>query len=197
VNKNVTPPAAVINPPDAQPAPLSVDLLTAQSVANASYSWTLTSNDNNWQVVDGANAATFIYQAGSKGTSATFILAVVDRGNNCRDTAQITLTATQPTLTSIAASSAKQAAPLEYNTYPNPFTDKMFITFKSPVSGKVTVAIYGSRQGTMEQVLFNGMAQAGVVYKLTLDGAKLPAGMHLCVINANGKVYTSKLILVQ
>ncbi len=129
----------------------------------------------------------FIYQSGSKGTSATFTLVVVDKGNNCRNTAQITLTATQPTLTSNAAAARQADAPLEYKTYPNPFTDKMFITFKPPVSGKVTVAIYGSRQGTMEKVLFDGMAQAGLEYKLITDGANLTAGMHLCVISANGK----------
>jgi hypothetical protein len=198
VNKNVTLPAAVINPPAAQPTPLTVDLLTAQSVANATYAWTFTSSDNNWQAVDGANTATFIYQSGSKGTSATFTLVVVDKGNNCRNTAQITLTATQPTLMlANDAAAAKQVdAPLEYKAYPNPFTDKMFITFKSPVSGKVTVAIYGSRDGAMEKVLFNDMAKAGLEYKLTLDGANLTSGMHLCVISANGKVYTSKLILL-
>gem|GEM_PF-366829 len=198
VNKNVTLPAAVINPPASQPTPLTVDLLTAQSVSNATYAWTFTSSDNNWQAVDGANTATFIYQSGSKGTSATFTLVVVDKGNNCRNTAQITLTATQPTLTltNKSADARQVDAPLEYKAYPNPFTDKMYITFKSPVSGKVTVALYGSRDGAMEKVLFNDMAKAGLEYKLTLDGANLTSGMHLCVISANGKVYTSKLILL-
>jgi hypothetical protein len=195
VVKNVALPAAVINPPASQPAPLSVDLLTAQSVPNATYTWTLSSANTNWQVVDGSNTATFIYQAGNKGTSATFTLVVVDKGNNCRNTAQITLTATELSLA--GSSAAKQAAPLEYQAYPNPFTDKMYITFKSPVNGKVNVALYGSRQGILEQVLFNGMAQAGVVYKLAVDGAGLTAGMHYCVISANGKVYTTKLILVR
>jgi hypothetical protein len=90
-----------------------------------------------------------------------------------------------------------QAATLEYQSYPNPFTDKAVVTFKAPVSGKVSVELYGSLQGHLERVLFNQNAMAGQVYKLVIDAAGLSAGMHYCVIRAGGKVYTTKLVLVK
>ncbi|WP_146154490.1 T9SS type A sorting domain-containing protein [Chitinophaga ginsengisoli] len=185
-------PNAIINAPASMPEPLSEDVITAQTVVNATYAWTLTSPDGSWQMIDGDKTATLIYQSGNAGVKGTFDLVVTDRGNGCQNTAQLVLTATPATSTMMLA-----AAPLEYKTYPNPFVDKAFITFKSPVSGKVTVEIYNAMKGHMEKLLFNQQVHSGETYKVTFDGGALPAGVHFCVIKANGRTYTSKLLLVR
>ncbi|SHN44616.1 T9SS type A sorting domain-containing protein, partial [Chitinophaga sp. CF418] len=186
-------PDAIINAPAAMPEPLSEDVITAQTVVNATYAWTLTSPDGSWQMIDGDKTATLIYQSGNAGVKGTFDLIVTDRGNGCQNTARLILTATPATTTMALAATA----PVEYKTYPNPFVDKTFITFKSPVSGKVTVEIYNALQGHMEKLLFNQQVHSGETYKLTLDAGTLPAGAHFCVIKANGRTYTSKLLLVR
>ncbi|SDG99809.1 T9SS type A sorting domain-containing protein, partial [Chitinophaga filiformis] len=193
-------PDAVIIAPTSNPEPLSDDVINAQTVVNATYAWTLTSPDGSWQMIDGDKTASLIYQAGNAGVKGTFDLIVTDRGNGCQNTARLTLTATPATstLTSAPASTMMAAtAPLEYKTAPNPFVDKTVISFKSPVSGKVTVEIYNAMLGHMEKRLFNQEVHAGETYRLTLDAGALPAGTHFCVIKANGKIYTSKLLLVR
>ncbi|UPK67184.1 T9SS type A sorting domain-containing protein [Chitinophaga filiformis] len=188
-------PDAIINAPASMPEPLSEDVITAQTVVNATYAWTLTSPDGSWQMIDGDKTATLIYQSGNAGVKGTFDLTVTDRGNGCQNTARLVLTATPATNTMALAQTA--TTPVEYSTYPNPFADKAFITFKSPVSGKVTVEIYNALHGHIEKLLFNQQVRSGETYKLTLDAGILPAGVHFCVIKANGRTYTSKLLLVR
>jgi 2C-methyl-D-erythritol 2,4-cyclodiphosphate synthase len=190
VVQNTTPPVAVILPPASSPDPLSVDLLSAQSVTNANYQWSLTSTDNSWVIIDGAQTATVLYQSGNANISGLFTLLVTDKTNGCQNTASYTLNTASLTLLSAAAA-------MEFNAYPNPFSDQLSVTFKSPVNGNVAVEIYGNTSGNRESVLFSENAKAGQTYKVVFISAGLPAGLHYCVIRANGKVYTKKLILVR
>ncbi|HJT72776.1 MAG TPA: T9SS type A sorting domain-containing protein, partial [Chitinophaga sp.] len=197
VKKNVTPPEAVINVPSTIVEPFTADVITAQIVTNATYRWTLSSSDNSWMILDGEQSSTLMYQSGNPGGSGTIELTVIDRGNGCQSSAQVVLTTTSPTIGASMPAVQEQSAEMEYQAYPNPFTDRATITFKAPVSGKVTVELYGGMHGNMERILFNDNAFAGRQYKVTLNAVDLPAGMHICVIRANGKVYTRKMILVR
>ncbi|WPV66119.1 T9SS type A sorting domain-containing protein [Chitinophaga sp. LS1] len=190
VISNTTLPTAVILPPATNPDPLSVDLLSAQSVSNANYQWSLVSSDNSWLILDGAQTATVLYQSGNPDISGIFTLLVTDKSNGCQNTATYTLN-------TVSAALQQTAASLEYNAYPNPFTDQLSITFKSPVNGKISVEIYSNMQGNRESLLFNEYVKAGEVHKITYRSISLPAGLHYCVIRANGKVYTKKLILIR
>jgi hypothetical protein len=60
----------------------------------------------------------------------------------------------------------------------------------------VTVDVY-SNNGLLEKRLYNDLAKAGEIQKLTLNASGLPAGIHYCLIKVNGKVYTSRLIQVK
>uniref|UniRef100_UPI0031DE2EF0 T9SS type A sorting domain-containing protein n=1 Tax=Chitinophaga sp. TaxID=1869181 RepID=UPI0031DE2EF0 len=189
VVQNTTLPAAVILPPATAPDPLSVDLLSAQSVTNANYQWSLASADNSWSIIDGDKTATVLYQSGNVNISGIFTLLVTDKSNGCQNTATYTLNTASLTL--------QKTASLEFNAYPNPFTDQLSVTFKSPINGNVSVEIYGNLLGNRESILFNENAKAGQTYKVVFRSASLPAGLHYCVIRTNGKVYTKKLILVR
>jgi hypothetical protein len=204
VTKNTTPPVTVINPPTATLSPLSFDILTARSVTGASYKWTLTSDDANWTISAGGTSTTLTYMSGEEGSSGTFKLKVTDNTNGCSDSTQLVLTVPVSEVTAIATPAIAEASSnissiepvIEYNAYPNPFTDKAYITFKSPVTTKVTVEVFGY-SGSPEKVLFNDQARAGESYKLVFNPANLPSGIHYCVIRTNGKVYTTRLLLVR
>ncbi|SEW45740.1 Por secretion system C-terminal sorting domain-containing protein [Chitinophaga sp. YR573] len=200
VNQNTTLPTTVINPPTATLSPLSFDVLTALSVNGATYKWTLTSADVNWTIASGATSTTLTYMSGLAGSSGTFKLKVTNTTNGCSDSAQTVLTV--PVSTGRTASGTvtvaenKSGAAFEYNAYPNPFTDVAYITFKSPSTTQVTVDVY-SNNGVLEKRLYNDLAKAGEIQKLTLNASGLPAGIHYCLIKVNGKVYTSRLIQVK
>jgi hypothetical protein len=200
VNQNTTLPTTVINPPTATLSPLSFDILTALSVNGATYKWALTSSDVNWTIASGATSTTLTYMSGLEGSSGTFKLKVTNTTNGCSDSTQMVLTV--PVSSGRVASGTaavaenKSGAAFEYNAYPNPFTDVAYITFKSPSTAQVTVEVY-SNNGTLEKRLYNDLAKAGEIQKLTLNASGLPAGIHYCLIKVNGKVYTSRLIQVK
>jgi hypothetical protein len=191
VVKNTTLPTAVILPPVANPDPLSVDLLSAQAVSNVNYQWSLSSSDDSWAILDGDKTATVLYQSGNSGIAGVFSLLVSDKSNGCQNRATLTLN-------SATAKFMEMEVPtVTFNAYPNPFTDQLTVTFKSPVNGKVSVELFNNLQGNREGILFNDNARAGETYKVVFSSAHLPAGMHYCVIRSNGKIYTKKLILIR
>jgi hypothetical protein len=197
VTKNTTPPVTVINPPAGTLSPLTFDVLSARSVTGASYKWTLTSDDVNWTIAAGATSTTVTYMSGEEGSSGTFKLKVTDNTNGCSDSTQLVLTVpVSAAATAAKATKAVEEPVIAYTAYPNPFTDKAYITFKSPVTTKVTVEVYGY-SGSPERILYNDLARGGVSYKLVFNPADLPSGIHYCVIRTNGKVFTTRLLLVR
>ncbi|WP_217603683.1 hypothetical protein [Chitinophaga sp. GbtcB8] len=204
VTENKAIPECVINPPATAPDAQSFNVLTAKDVTNVSYAWTLTATDPQWSIVSGADASSVVYMSGDANTSGTFKLVVKDKTNGCENTASLKVTTAAGAMLVAAPATAnltervakEEQAPLEYNIFPNPFVERACITFKSPVSGRVEVAIFGA-MGNRETVLFSGQAQGGLTYKLFLDAHSIPPGMHYCVIRANGKIYSAKLILAK
>jgi hypothetical protein len=58
------------------------------------------------------------------------------------------------------------------------------------------VGIYNAL-GVCEKVLFKGTVAANQPYRLAVPVDQLHAGAHYYIINANGKVYTGKLVVVK
>ena len=83
------------------------------------------------------------------------------------------------------------------SAYPNPFDSKASIDFEFAYSiSKVTVNIY-TLNGQLVATLFSSNADAGVEYKVELDGSNLTPGIYIYKINADDKVYYDKLILIK
>jgi len=83
-----------------------------------------------------------------------------------------------------------------YKVYPNPFSITALIEFTAPASSFVTVEIYSS-YGYREKLLFSKTVTAGQPYRMELGAAGLTSGAHFCVIKNDGKVYSTKLMLIK
>ncbi len=77
--------------------------------------------------------------------------------------------------------------------YPNPFNPITHIQYELPVQTKVELSIFnllGERIATLE----NGEQPAGQ-HHVVFDGEKLPSGLYVCRLQANGSTTTRKLLL--
>jgi len=83
------------------------------------------------------------------------------------------------------------------NAYPNPFSTKATIefSFTYPVAD-VTLDIF-NQQGGKISTLFKGDVDAGVIYKLELDGDKLIDGIYFYRLTTPDKSYNEKVILIK
>jgi len=66
--------------------------------------------------------------------------------------------------------------------YPNPFNPVTHLEFRMPVDGRVRAVVYNTLAQQVA-VLVNGDLSAGT-HLLSFDGAPLPSGMYICVIEA-------------
>jgi len=83
------------------------------------------------------------------------------------------------------------------SAYPNPFDSKASIDFQFSYSiSKVTVDIY-SLNGQKIAELFSSNVDAGVEYKVEVDGTNLTPGVYIYKINTGDKEYFDKLILMK
>jgi hypothetical protein len=88
------------------------------------------------------------------------------------------------------------AAGFVYKVYPNPVSGTtVSIEFRAPVTAQVIVAVYNNT-GVPERVLFSNTVKANQSYRLSLNPGGLGTGIHYCVIRVNGKVYTTKLLVM-
>jgi hypothetical protein len=142
-------------------------------------------------------------------TPGDYILTVLDLNNGCSaiDTTTVLqdLTGCQragtgarsaTTQSEMAAGKMGMASQLEYRAYPNPFTNRLNVEFKTPQNAQVNVSIYNA-VGACSKVLFNGKAQGGQLYKLPYDATVVPPGVYYCVVRINEKVYTIKMIAIK
>jgi hypothetical protein len=137
--------------------------------------------------------------------SGTYVLTVINSENGCTTTATTYVaqdlsecSAIKPKVTTGQASSFNDstATAFTYKVYPNPVSNTTAaIEFLSPTAAQVSVEIY-SNAGVREQLLFANSVGANQSYRLTLNPGGLPAGVHYCVIRVNGKLYTSKILVL-
>ncbi|QDA58596.1 T9SS type A sorting domain-containing protein [Hymenobacter jejuensis] len=101
-------------------------------------------------------------------------------------------------LTATAAASVvtTEATANVFEAYPNPFTDRAVLHFRSAETGKAQLLIYNA-VGKLVATLYNGVAESGHDYEFTVDGATLAEGIYTCRLTTNGKVETKRLVLVK
>lgn len=80
--------------------------------------------------------------------------------------------------------------------FPNPFNPTTTIQFALQKPEKVTVTIYNMLGQEVTRV-FNGQANAGVVYSILFNGSDFPSDTYLCVLEAGQRKETIKITLVK
>jgi hypothetical protein len=191
-------PVSQIISPSGSPIALTANTISAQAVANASYSWGISSSNTNWIIISGANNQALTYQSGDAGSNAIFALTVTGNLNGCSSTSQVTLTSVSALkkLPIAITGVGKQDTVFQYNSYPNPFTDKAVIDFTPPRDSHVEIKLY-SASGEMMQVLFDDNVQAHQLYQAIVDNKRLHAGTYYYIIHVNSQAYVQKLIFIQ
>ncbi|WP_460614746.1 family 43 glycosylhydrolase [Hymenobacter seoulensis] len=105
----------------------------------------------------------------------------------------------------VAARSTAQSANLaanktvlepEFGAFPNPFTTSTTIRFQSATTAPAQVQVYNFL-GQLVATLYDGSAERGREYSLTLDGAKLASGIYTCQLRLAGKVHIQRLVMVK
>ncbi|MDP8239160.1 MAG: T9SS type A sorting domain-containing protein [Candidatus Hatepunaea meridiana] len=79
--------------------------------------------------------------------------------------------------------------------YPNPFNSTTTITYSLPVVGLVELKLF-NLAGREIATLINESKQPGI-HTNTLIAADLPSGLYFMKLNANGRVLTSKIMLLK
>ena len=82
------------------------------------------------------------------------------------------------------------------NNYPNPFNPATTIQFSVAVPGRVTLRVYNSI-GEEVATLFDGTAQPGQYYRVTLDGKNLSSGMYVYRLQSANNVSTRRAMLIK
>ena len=80
--------------------------------------------------------------------------------------------------------------------YPNPFNDRITLTFKLANPGKVNLALYDIN-GKLIATVFNGFAEKGILQKLDFNTTKLPAGIYFSRLQTPDGVIQQKLSLIR
>ncbi|MBC6608623.1 endo-1,4-beta-xylanase [Hymenobacter sp. BT188] len=83
-----------------------------------------------------------------------------------------------------------------FEAYPNPFSGRTTLRFRSTESGQVQLQVYNPF-GQLVATPFNGRAEAGREYEISLDGSSLPEGVYTGRLLTNGKVETIRLMIAK
>jgi hypothetical protein len=81
-----------------------------------------------------------------------------------------------------------------FQTYPNPADGDFTFEFSTPKDAVVYSAIY-DMAGKEVMVLMNGNADAGRLYKFTVNGGKLDTGSYTVMLNIDGEIMRSRMII--
>lgn len=82
------------------------------------------------------------------------------------------------------------------DNYPNPFNPSTTIEFTVETEGPATLVVY-DMTGREVASLFNGIARAGFVNRLTFDARSLASGTYVYRLQAGGKVMTKRMLLTK
>jgi rhamnogalacturonan endolyase len=94
------------------------------------------------------------------------------------------------------AESGAAGLPTLFEAYPNPFTERTSISFRSSQNAAARVRVFNVL-GQEVASLFAGPAEAGQLYQLSLESRQLPAGVYTCRLELNGQVQTQRLMLAR
>jgi hypothetical protein len=81
-----------------------------------------------------------------------------------------------------------------YAAYPNPFNPATTISFAIGTPARVTLKVYNALGQAVATILSGSAMDAGL-HTVGFDGAQLPSGVYLAVLEANGAVQHQKLVL--
>lgn len=90
----------------------------------------------------------------------------------------------------------QEAVPFSIKASPNPFSDKIAITFTSDQTGMVNLQVYDVK-GSSVAHLYTGEVTAGRTYSYELAAGALPSGLYVARLNSTNKVSQIKLILAR
>jgi len=76
---------------------------------------------------------------------------------------------------------------------PNPFTNRLTLSFKVTQSGPVSFRVY-DLNGKLVSTLFNGNAEKGIVQKVNFDGSKLAAGIYISRLQTASGLTEEKIV---
>jgi hypothetical protein len=82
------------------------------------------------------------------------------------------------------------------DNYPNPFNPTTTIEFSVEAEGPATLVVY-DMTGRVVATLFDGVARAGFVNRLTFDARSLTSGAYMYRLTSAGKVMTKRMLLVK
>jgi len=82
-----------------------------------------------------------------------------------------------------------------YQNYPNPFNPVTTIRFQVPESGFVKLTVF-NMLGKKVAVLLNRQLSAGT-YEQTFNASQLASGTYIYRMQANGKVFSGKMLLIK
>jgi hypothetical protein len=95
--------------------------------------------------------------------------------------------------------SVKETAPIAFalkQNYPNPFNPSTEIKFSVQATGRATLALY-NLLGQQVATLFDGIAEAGQYYKLTLNAENLSSGMYFYRLQSGMRSELKKLTVLR
>ena len=80
--------------------------------------------------------------------------------------------------------------------YPNPFNPSTVIKFSVEKQEHATVKIYNTL-GELVMTLFDGVAEPGRYYRLTVDGSRLSSGLYFYKITTDSRVAVKKMLMLK
>jgi hypothetical protein len=83
-----------------------------------------------------------------------------------------------------------------YQNFPNPFNPATEIRFTVAVTGKATLRLFNIL-GQEVTLLFEGIAEAGRLQKIRLEGGNLATGVYLYRLQSGGREITKKLLVLK
>ncbi|QMU28343.1 GEVED domain-containing protein [Adhaeribacter radiodurans] len=98
-----------------------------------------------------------------------------------------------PEVTSVSEQAVEKKT-FRLETYPNPFSDKLTVSFTPQKSEFITVKVYNS-QGLEIKTLFQGSAEAGKKLELTWQVSSEKAGMYIVRFVSNSITTSQKVLL--
>ncbi len=85
---------------------------------------------------------------------------------------------------------------IQYSAFPNPLKESTTIEFVSTTNTTVVVEIFNV-EGQRVASLYSGNVTAGDVKRVLFDTGNLPNGIYIYKISSEGRIYTSKLMLMR
>jgi len=82
-----------------------------------------------------------------------------------------------------------------FNNYPNPFNPATLIKFDLRSSGYVSLTVFNAR-GELVENLVKGMQNAGQ-YSVTFDGTGLNSGVYFYQLEADGRSFIQKMLMIK